>query len=99
MAHAGRETLRLYGEARGGAAGPFLRTSKRPVLVQAFVAGESDDAVPADQVLVTGDDAPVLALRPGRYRIVARESGGREVARAEVTMPVRGAGPGASGDR
>jgi hypothetical protein len=98
MAHAGRESLRLYGEARGGVAGPFLRTPTRPVLVQAFVAGEGDDAVPADQVLVTGDDAPVLMLRPGRYRIVAREPGGREVARIEVTMPVRGTGPAATGD-
>ena len=38
-------------------------------LVQAFVAGESADAVPVDQVLVTaGETPPVFMLPKGKYR-------------------------------
>ncbi len=43
-------------------------------LVQAFVAGESPDAVPVDQVLVTADGAPpVLMLPKGRYRFAYQD--------------------------
>jgi hypothetical protein len=43
-------------------------------LVQAFVAGESEDAVPMDQVLVTaGEKPPVFMLPRGRYRFAFEE--------------------------
>lgn len=43
-------------------------------LVQAFVAGESADAVPMDQVLVTaGEPASVFMLPKGRYRFAWQE--------------------------
>ncbi|MCZ6598593.1 MAG: hypothetical protein O7B99_13200 [Planctomycetota bacterium] len=37
----------------------------RPLLVEARIEGESPEAVPLDQVLWRGGDAPVLLLRPG----------------------------------
>jgi hypothetical protein len=43
-------------------------------LIQAFVAGESADAVPMDQVLVTaGKPVPVLMLPKGKYRFAFQE--------------------------
>jgi hypothetical protein len=48
------------------------KTGRR--LVQAFVADESADAVPMDQVLVTaGEPAPVLMLPKGRYRFAFQD--------------------------
>ncbi|HEU4884905.1 MAG TPA: hypothetical protein VFT45_21785 [Longimicrobium sp.] len=57
-----------------------------PYLVQAFLADESDDAVPVDQFVVAGGVLPVLALIPGRYRIVAANRAG-VVARSALTVP------------
>lgn len=57
-----------------------------PFLVQAFVAGEPEDAVPHDQVVVRGGTTPALALRPGRYRIVVIGRAG-EVARGAAAVP------------
>jgi hypothetical protein len=43
-------------------------------LVQAFVAGESADAIPMDQVLVTvGEPPPMLMLPKGKYRFVIQD--------------------------
>jgi hypothetical protein len=43
-------------------------------LIQAFVAGESVDAVPMDQVLVTaGEPPPVLMLPKGKYRYATQD--------------------------
>jgi hypothetical protein len=43
-------------------------------LVQAFVAGESADAVPIDQVLVTaGEPPPVLMLPKGKFRFAYQD--------------------------
>jgi hypothetical protein len=43
-------------------------------LIQAFVAGESPDAVPMDQVMVTAGEAPpVLMLPRGRYRFAYQD--------------------------
>jgi len=43
-------------------------------LVQAFVAGESPDAVPMDQVLVTaGEKPPVFMLPKGKYRFAYQD--------------------------
>jgi hypothetical protein len=43
-------------------------------LVQAFVEGESEDAVPMDQVLVTaGEKPPVFMLPKGKYRFAVQE--------------------------
>ena len=43
-------------------------------LIQAFVAGESADAVPMDQVLVTaGETPPVLMLAQGKYRFAVQD--------------------------
>jgi hypothetical protein len=47
-------------------------------LIQAFVDGESADAVPMDQVLVTaGQPVPVLMLPKGKYRFAFLEKGGQ----------------------
>jgi len=51
----------------------LLPTSGRR-LVQAFVAGESADAVPMDQVLVTaGEPAPVFMLPKGKFRFAYQD--------------------------
>ena len=43
-------------------------------LVQAFVEGESEDAVPMDQVLVaTGEKPPVFMLPKGKYRFAFQD--------------------------
>ncbi|MHC4991708.1 MAG: hypothetical protein ACYTJ0_03430 [Planctomycetota bacterium] len=64
------------------------------VLVQAFVAGEPDGAVPVDQVVVgAGGDAPALMLPPGDGRIVVQDESGNEVMR----LPYRAAAPSGSG--
>ncbi len=43
-------------------------------LVQAFVAGESPDAVPMDQVLVTAGEAPPVFMLPkGQYRFAFQD--------------------------
>jgi hypothetical protein len=48
------------------------KTGRR--LIQAFVVGESVDAVPMDQVLVTaGQPVPVLMLPKGKYRFTFQE--------------------------
>jgi hypothetical protein len=48
------------------------KTGRR--LIQAFVAGESTDAVPVDQLLVTaGQPVPVLMLPKGKYRFAFQD--------------------------
>ncbi|HYW05715.1 MAG TPA: hypothetical protein VE913_02095, partial [Longimicrobium sp.] len=76
----------------GRKAAPLSRATRaqiprdgQPHLVQAFVWGEADAAVPHDQVVVRGVEAPTLALLPGRYRVVVVGRGG-EVARGEMTV-------------
>ncbi|MDB4952273.1 MAG: hypothetical protein JWM27_4922 [Gemmatimonadetes bacterium] len=55
-------------------------------LVQAFAAGEGDDAIPLDQVIVCPGEMPALALLPGRYRVVLMGRSG-EMARTELSVP------------
>ncbi len=59
-----------------------------PVLVQAFLAEESADAVPVDQiVLYPGKDVPVLMLPSGTLRIRAIDRSTRVLGQYRVTYP------------
>lgn len=50
---------------------------RRRLLIQAFAAGESDQAIPIDQQLVMPSDMQVvLSLPPGEYRLVAQDEQG-----------------------
>lgn len=61
-----------YREPRAIPAKLLPKSGRR--LVQAFVAGESADAVPIDQILVTaGDAAPIFMLPKGKYRFAAQD--------------------------
>ena len=60
---------------------------EEPMLLQAHLTGESDSAVPVDQVVLwTGKPTPWLFLRPGAYtlRIINRE--GEERFRETLTV-------------
>ena len=53
-------------------------TEKEPALVQAFVAEESADAVPFDQIILSPNQKiPVLMLSKGNYRIRALDKDGK----------------------
>jgi len=59
-----------------------------PVLVQAFMAEEGENAVPVDQVLLyPGKDVPVLMLPSGTMRVRAIDKSGRVLGSYEVTLP------------
>ncbi len=59
-----------------------------PVLVQAFMAGEAENAVPVDQVLLyPGKNVPVLMLPSGTMRVRAIDKSGRVLGSYEVTLP------------
>lgn len=58
------------------------------LLVQAFVDGESDEAVPFDAVVLDPDlPRPKLALRTGRFRIVTQDESGDRIHDA-ITLDV-----------
>jgi hypothetical protein len=60
---------------------------KEPLLVQAFVAGESADAVPVDQVVLSpGKPVPVLMLPKGRTRVRAIDRAGRVLGQYEAAL-------------
>src|SRR5688572_20803778 len=62
-----------------------LEPKEGRVLVQAFVASESDEAIPMDQVIVeAGELAPVLLLPEGEFRLVVQDESGKEIARQEL---------------
>jgi|GEM_PF-295011 len=77
--------LRATRGADGRTLASLLRPDAGPQLVQAFAAGEGDDAVPVDQVVVRDADPAALALRPGRYRVVVTRADGAE----RTTLTVR----------
>jgi hypothetical protein len=56
------------------------------VLVQAFRDGRPNQAVPDDQVLITGGPIPALALRAGVYRIRAIRPDGEVIAEQTITI-------------
>ncbi len=63
------------------AAAAALAADER-LLVQAFVATEPDDAIPADQIVATaGTELPRLLLPTGTYRVVVTNAAGEELAR------------------
>jgi hypothetical protein len=65
-------SMRGYREPRKIPTKLLPKTGRR--LVQAFVAGESADAVPMDQVLVTaGETPPVFILPKGKYRFAYQD--------------------------
>ncbi len=56
-------------------------TGKEPVLIQAFFAEESADAVPVDQIIIyPNQEIPVLMLPAGNFRIKATDSAGKVTA-------------------
>jgi len=58
-----------------------------PLLLQARVQGESEQAIPLDQcILWPGAPAPALMLRPGSYEIVALDRAGHLLRREERTV-------------
>ncbi len=61
---------------------------QRPCLVSAYHAGEADNAVPADRMVINAA-APVRALflKPGRYRVVSEARDGTRMQHGEHTMP------------
>jgi hypothetical protein len=66
-----RTPYALYGKAsKNGTVGNFISSAPGTYLVQAFVEGESADAVPIDQIIVTDPkNAPALMLPKGHFRI------------------------------
>ena len=87
-----KQGFEWFAAARPGSAGERTRARERllarrarRILVQAFLAGESDDAVPVDQVVLQpGEAAPVLLLPEGEIRLVVQDESGREIARAPL---------------
>jgi hypothetical protein len=76
--------------AMGGLRMPYeVEVEKRdePVLIQALVAGESDDAIPLDHVVWwPGTPRPALMLRPGSYVIRVIDGDGHELDRRTVSI-------------
>ncbi|HET6552299.1 MAG TPA: hypothetical protein VFG49_02070 [Dyella sp.] len=58
-----------------------------PCVVEARYANESDDAIPADRyTFLTDDSINTLYLRPGEYRVVAKDREGRIVGQRNLTV-------------
>jgi hypothetical protein len=56
-----------------------------PVLVQAFVRGESPDAIPIDQmILFPGKEIPVLMLPQGAFDIRAVDEKGKVIGQYQI---------------
>lgn len=79
----GRPTwLDLGGQRRPWPVGPAMCAGQFPCLIEARYAEEGEDAIPADRILLDAGTRPtdkpsefnLLFLRPGRYRIEARDS-------------------------
>jgi hypothetical protein len=52
-------------------------SGEEPILIQAFFAAESNDAVPVDQIIIyPNQKIPVLMLPGGNFRIRAMNSSG-----------------------
>jgi len=69
-----------------------IRADSERVLVEAFVASESDDAIPVDRVMLTpGEPRLPLVVPAGEYRIVVQDERGEEIARRamRVELPRR----------
>lgn len=83
-----RKSLTLYGKVETGVAQAFLPQKEGTFLVQAFFAGEPDEAIPVDQILVTdAKKAPVLMLpRKGNFRLRAIDETGKVVVENKVTL-------------
>jgi hypothetical protein len=61
-------------------------TGQNPILVQAFVTGESADAVPVDQfILYPNKEIPVLMLPKGSFRIRATDKFGKVIGEYKVS--------------
>jgi hypothetical protein len=62
-------------------------TGKEPVLIQAFVAGESADAVPFDQIILEPNQKiPVLMLSKGNFKIRAMNKYGKILGQYENSI-------------
>jgi hypothetical protein len=65
-----------------------LRAGRGRRLVQAFIEGEPDSAIPADQLLLDQPDAPgALMLPPGKYRLRAVDERTTELGVASLQVP------------
>jgi hypothetical protein len=77
----------LRGEKKGVAVPSDLIDPEVRVLVQAFLAGDADDAVPADQIVIDpGEPRAKLVLRPGNYRLVLQDRNGDELVRSDLRV-------------
>jgi hypothetical protein len=74
----------------GGARQPVetgVEAKEEPLLVQARASGETEDAVPADQVIAWPGKGPAkLLLRAGSYEIVVLNRKGEEKQRRAVVV-------------
>jgi hypothetical protein len=65
-----------------------IKVESKRILLQAFYANESRDAIPADQVLLQPNEPrPVLSLRPGSYRLVRQNEDGEIVPSLDLDVP------------
>lgn len=82
-----RKSLTLFGKTENRIVMSLLPQPGGTFLVQAFVAGESDDAIPIDQIIITdAKNAPVLMLPKGNFRIKATDGTGKILADLKVAM-------------
>lgn len=83
-----RKSLALYGTVENQTAKPFLPQTGGTFLVQAFVAGEPNDAIPVDQIIVAdAKKAPVLMLpAKGEFRLRAIDESGKTVVETNVSI-------------
>jgi hypothetical protein len=59
---------------------------QEPILVQAFVAGESADAVPVDQIILyPNKEISVFMLPKGNFRIRAMDKSGKVIGGYKVS--------------
>lgn len=67
-----RKPYAIFGKIKNGSAKPFLSQTGGVFLVQAFVRGESNDAIPIDQIIISDTKkVPVLVL-PAKEKLRIR---------------------------
>ena len=65
-----------------------IKVESKRILLQAFYANESTDAIPADQVVLDPNEPrPALSLRPGAYRLVRQNEDGNVLPSLKLNVP------------
>ncbi|RCS31073.1 hypothetical protein DEO45_04860 [Rhodanobacter denitrificans] len=82
--------LMLHGERTSYAIGTTLCRTTFPCVVDAHYSNEPDEAIAADRyAFMQGDATSRLYLRPGNYRLRARDIRGRTLSRQAITIDKR----------